>query len=124
MLVKEEDKRLVRVTRVVVKVGTGTQAPRRGLVFLFDHEDAASETFLEQFSQYDDWGLEEYQRMRQERYSPPNRDQPLLQFTSMNLYCKSSASCYISKILNIANCCSGLVPLMLPVVLPLQYKGG
>ncbi len=66
---EEENKHLISVTKVKVKVQTGEQGPKAGLVFL-STSDVTSEAFSEQLKAFDEWTREDYIKLDQKRCVP------------------------------------------------------
>lgn len=67
VVVKSADHSQLLVTKVLVKVQNNELGVKAGLVFLFNHEDPAADTFLNQFTQYDSWTLDDFQQLQERR---------------------------------------------------------
>ncbi len=66
VVLKVEDQCLV--TKVLVKVQNNELGAKAGLVFLFNHDNPAEDSFLEQFAQYDSWTSDDFHQHQEDRY--------------------------------------------------------
>ncbi len=64
ILLKEESSSLVKLSSVKVKVPTGSQGARAGLLFMLTSEPKDVEELAKQTEQYDNWTIKDYDAMK------------------------------------------------------------
>lgn len=67
--VSADEAAVMTPTSLMVKVQSGNQGASSGLVFLFNHDGPLPENLFDQFSKYDEWTAEDYDKLKKERES-------------------------------------------------------
>ena len=66
LVVTEESKQIMKLTRVHMKVPAGDNGARAGLLFITS-QDPTSEELTKKLEQYDGWTAEDYKKFKKEK---------------------------------------------------------
>ena len=68
LVVMEESKQIMKLTRVHVKVPAGDNGARAGLLFVANQDPTSGEELTKKLEQYNGWTAEDYNKLKKEKY--------------------------------------------------------